>query len=452
MAEDKKTTTVLDSESLVRKFGNRKFSLPAFGEKCTGLEDSWRNYDDQIETLLTLREEPRVNQNNHLTEAVWNEEWKSVKIVKPVGKHWNFMGHKQLLCPEEALFLLESNQMNLKHGGVNVSIQKAYEMLISSSPEYNSKKCTLNAYRVYSHFVKLGYKVVRHSKKDLNINLAPQKDKRIIMSDSKQDEVQVTYDNRKELTIVGKLNDISKLNDRRKLFNSIPNCYGQSQLKLTVPPSRLLPPNSIPSKSEYIFHVPQSPMVSEQSGKDRDIKQKRSSAFGSKRRRGKTQKSYLRINPFCMKRKSAQASLDTDDKKKSEINLTIGLDEGPLASLWKSKTKPLLQPKDAWTTKAIRSKLNLTEVEILEEEGSLEILFDLYCPNTKYSKSNPQKPNYRIALSDSISDRVPREEEVISAVKHLNDNVPLLFAVCTAGSVSFYNFLPVNLPSLEAIG
>ena len=446
----------MDPESLVRKFGNRKFCLPAFGEKDTGLVNSSKNYDDQIETLLNLREEPRINQKSQLTEAAWDEELKSVKIVKAVGKQWSFMGHKRLVYPEEALFLLESNQTILKHGTINMSVQKAYEMLISTSPECTPHKCTLNAYRVYSHLVKLGYKVVRH-KRNLNSIPPEQKDKRQSvtkkrsdMSDSKQHDVQVTCHNQKQL------NNITKINDKSSIFNSFPNCYGQLEIKLTVPPSRLLPLNATPSKTEYVFHVPQSRVVTKPVAEVSKVKRKRKSV-GTKRKRVKKQKSYLRINPFAIKRKSDTECLAKDMEKKSKSDLTIGLDEGPLASLWKGKTKPLLQPKDAWNTKDIRSILNLTAVEVTEgssknQEGTLEIIYDLYSPKANYCKSNPPRPNYRIALADSMADRVPSKEEVISAVHHLNDSVPLLIALCTAGSVSFYCFSQVNLSTLTGIG
>ena len=56
--------------------------------------------------------------------------WKKRKQIFPplaIGRHWETLGHlvDSQLClhPEEALFLMESNNLVVSHGGVAMSMQ-----------------------------------------------------------------------------------------------------------------------------------------------------------------------------------------------------------------------------------------------------------------------------------------------------------------------------------------
>jgi hypothetical protein len=71
------------------------------------------------------------------------------------------MGHirdDQLhLYPEEVLFLLESNSIEVSLNKVTMSLQQAYEVMFKTS-----SLISLDEYRVYSQLVRQGYKIVRH--------------------------------------------------------------------------------------------------------------------------------------------------------------------------------------------------------------------------------------------------------------------------------------------------
>ena len=86
--------------------------------------------------------------------------------------HWGVMGHIVDNClhiyPEEALFLLESNAIEVKLNDIAMSIQQSYEVMLA-------KDCSLDEYRVYSHLTRQGYKVVRHQG-DLSVTVCENDD------------------------------------------------------------------------------------------------------------------------------------------------------------------------------------------------------------------------------------------------------------------------------------
>lgn len=67
------------------------------------------------------------------------------------------VAQEKLLFPEEALFLIESNLLSLTVNGVSLSVQEAFQLLLS--PENGLTK---EEYMVYAHLRRLGYIVVRH--------------------------------------------------------------------------------------------------------------------------------------------------------------------------------------------------------------------------------------------------------------------------------------------------
>ncbi|KAG8235171.1 hypothetical protein J437_LFUL015477 [Ladona fulva] len=119
----------------------------------------------KIENLLnetrSILEEERLERLASLSQAEWIPSIQLVKVTKLVGRQWSYMGHRYLgdmvLYPEEALFLLETNAIEISYGGMPMSLQQAYSVLLGAN-----STCTLEEYRVYSHLTKYGYKLRRH--------------------------------------------------------------------------------------------------------------------------------------------------------------------------------------------------------------------------------------------------------------------------------------------------
>ncbi|KAJ9577634.1 hypothetical protein L9F63_005821 [Diploptera punctata] len=141
-------------------------TLPTKGTKEFKPSHSWLE-NKQIQTALderkALLEEERIEKLGSLAKAEWDAENKVAIVTFKVGRHWKQMGHdvggKLVLFPEEALFLLEANSLELTYNGVAMNIQQAYCALLGPA-----SGCTLNEYLTYLHLLRQGYIVFRHSK------------------------------------------------------------------------------------------------------------------------------------------------------------------------------------------------------------------------------------------------------------------------------------------------
>nr|XP_035944628.1 tRNA-splicing endonuclease subunit Sen54 isoform X3 [Halichoerus grypus] len=94
-----------------------------------------------------------------LVAAEWRPEEGSVELKSPAGKFWQTMGFseqgRQRLHPEEALYLLECGSIQLFHQDLPLSIQEAYQLLLSEDA------MTFLQYQAFSHLKRLGYVVRR---------------------------------------------------------------------------------------------------------------------------------------------------------------------------------------------------------------------------------------------------------------------------------------------------
>ncbi|XP_075033944.1 tRNA-splicing endonuclease subunit Sen54 [Mixophyes fleayi] len=103
--------------------------------------------------------EDRVERLGSLGRGVWKPKEELVELTLPAGKFWQTMGYteggKQCLLAEEAVYLLECGTIQLFHRDLPLSVQEAYERLLSHGTR------TLLHYQVYSHLKRLGYIVTR---------------------------------------------------------------------------------------------------------------------------------------------------------------------------------------------------------------------------------------------------------------------------------------------------
>ena len=137
------------------------------GEKLNKPTGSWLESKRVEARLRNLRKQvsvPKVAQKGQLSEAVWDNTLRKARVTKPCGKHWNVMGYlyenNLYLHSEEALFLLECNNLELMYDGIAMSLQQAFQLLVSEK----HGDCTLESYLTYSKLMRLGYKVIRHQR------------------------------------------------------------------------------------------------------------------------------------------------------------------------------------------------------------------------------------------------------------------------------------------------
>ena len=155
-----------------------------------------------------------------------------------------------------------------------------------------------------------------------------------------------------------------------------------------------------------------------------------------------------------------------EDSDRNMRDLPISLTQGPLAKLWSSKSTPLLQPVHSKSTAKILSKLDLQMdkqqlvaisspvIKSRDRENitcPFRVWYDVYLPQALFRKSSPRLPNYRVTVCKP-SDPLPTYEDVKMLTSSNNDSVPLLFAVCTISSVTFYCFSKIKLSSVISKG
>ncbi|XP_075759788.1 tRNA-splicing endonuclease subunit Sen54 isoform X2 [Pelodiscus sinensis] len=150
------------AELLAARTRDRKVPQRSHGQKDFTPDGS----QEQAERLRRCREEhwqllaeERVERLGSLVKAEWKPQEGFVELKSPAGKFWHTMGFtehgKQCLLPEEALYLLECGSIQLFYRDLPLSIQEAYEILLSQGT------VSLLQYQVFSHLKRLGYIVLR---------------------------------------------------------------------------------------------------------------------------------------------------------------------------------------------------------------------------------------------------------------------------------------------------
>jgi tRNA-splicing endonuclease subunit sen54 N-term len=148
----------------------RKLSLPRRGKKETLLapvdpsapvsESHLRRVSKRQQRLRKAVEAQRVGRAKHLAIADWDPVRGMAKVVAARGNALSSMGvfieGVQWLYPEEAVYLVDRAQMDLRVDGVPASLQRVFGFLVEGST------ClTLEEYCAFSHLRRVGYVVRR---------------------------------------------------------------------------------------------------------------------------------------------------------------------------------------------------------------------------------------------------------------------------------------------------
>ncbi|XP_059167131.1 uncharacterized protein LOC131949319 [Physella acuta] len=157
-----KDSVLSPTELFKYRAAKRECTIPTRGgQKDFEPDGSWIQ-DKALQVFMQERTkvlaEPRVEKLKSLVEGVWDKE-KGLVNVSKTGKFWAHMGftddRRHWLYPEEALYLMEINTLEVKDNGVALSIQEAYKKFLGSD-------VTVDEYQVFSYLRRLGYVVLRH--------------------------------------------------------------------------------------------------------------------------------------------------------------------------------------------------------------------------------------------------------------------------------------------------
>ncbi|KAK7601340.1 hypothetical protein V9T40_008781 [Parthenolecanium corni] len=138
--------------------------LPSLGLKLNHSENPEKELLE-IQSFLQqqkeLLEEPKIEKDRLLIYADWDDSIFKAKVTKNSGSSLEVFGHNRGGCvylhPEEALYLIEMNKLQLFYNKIRLSVQRSYGVLLK--PACN---ISIHHYRVYKHFVIQGYKLFRH--------------------------------------------------------------------------------------------------------------------------------------------------------------------------------------------------------------------------------------------------------------------------------------------------
>jgi len=158
----------LSAEDLISYHQKKKTqneSLPGVGVfsrktlNWTGAPWEQAEIERRIENWSKPLSHSRVETRSSMNHGEWRPDIGKVKLSRWSGKMFEFMGTAMLtsleLWPEEALYLMEGSQLDLKYGELSMSLQQAYTALLTGQQ-------ALARYLVYAKLVKLGYRVLRH--------------------------------------------------------------------------------------------------------------------------------------------------------------------------------------------------------------------------------------------------------------------------------------------------
>ncbi|GFR84353.1 tRNA-splicing endonuclease subunit Sen54 [Elysia marginata] len=152
---------VLSANELFKYRLKRDATVPSKGgQKAFEPDGSWihaKTLESFMQERTKILGEQRVEKLKSLVQGVWEEKKRLVSLSKP-GKFWAHMGftdkRRNWLYPEEALFLMETNTLEVYCNGLPLSLQEAYS-------NFMGPDLSLEEYQVFAHLRRLGYVVLR---------------------------------------------------------------------------------------------------------------------------------------------------------------------------------------------------------------------------------------------------------------------------------------------------
>ncbi|KAI4457019.1 trna-splicing endonuclease subunit sen54 [Holotrichia oblita] len=160
------------AESLYSAHQNPIVKLNTVGNKIyipKNTEEELTLISSNMETLKTTLDFPRVDRRCKRSLAVWLEDKHVAKVIK---KHYRNYGYQNMsgmyLFPEETLFLLETNKLELLWKNIPVTIEQGYNLIIKY------EILPLDEYKIYKKIALRGFKMNLKRKKPLQHVDAPE--------------------------------------------------------------------------------------------------------------------------------------------------------------------------------------------------------------------------------------------------------------------------------------
>ncbi|XP_006869640.1 PREDICTED: tRNA-splicing endonuclease subunit Sen54 [Chrysochloris asiatica] len=458
--------------------------------------------------LWQLLAEERVERLGSLVAAEWRPEEGFVELKSPAGKFWQTMGFsaqgRQRLHPEEALYLLECGSIQLFHQDLSLSIQEAYQLLLTEDT------VTFLQYQVFSHLKRLGYVVRRFQpssilslyERQLNLDgstqplegghgkrkrrssssrsmpkkpKTPEKllqglngtpesqatsDPPLCISQGPKEEVQKSSP-KKDPEFLGSLDPWPGLardgvgcnQEGGKVENG---ATGTCKTRWDF--EQISFPNMASDSRQTLLLAPAPELLPANiTGRETDAQSwcqklnQRKEKLSWRERQAETQhfREDVNADPEVQRCSSWQEYKDLLWRR----HLRKTLNRPP--HLWDQPVTPLLSPGQADSPATVLQRISVLQTthltdgaaQLLEKSGDLEISFDVYQANAvaTFRKNNPGRPYARMCIS-GFDQPVP-DLCTLKRLSYQSGNVPLIFALVDHGDISFYSFRDFTLPT-----
>uniref|UniRef100_A0A670Y105 tRNA splicing endonuclease subunit 54 n=1 Tax=Pseudonaja textilis TaxID=8673 RepID=A0A670Y105_PSETE len=390
-----------------------------------------------------LLEEERVVRLGNLVKAEWKPQEGIVELKSPAGKFWHTMGFtqhgKQCLLPEEALYLLECGSLQLFYKDLPLSVQEAYEELLSP------KSVSLLKYQVD---FKIWSSTTVPTPYERQLNLDSHYQSRERSSHKRRCSRGHGFNATRDCSGVPTCAQDYKETCRKTFgeshkdicvsrwnFTSIgfPNMGADSpQVFLPEPDKRLLPENVI-ARAIDASHW------------RRWLNQKQERLTRKEQKQLKWESKYkISVNEDAQVRRCT-----TWQEYKALLRERSGLEDRCIQTV-----APLVKPNQGLSTADILQQISVFKPSRLLEEAfqlqndssELKIDFDVYPADgaSTFKKNDPGKPYVRMHVQ-SFDEQVP-SLKIVKQLSYQSGDVPVVFAVVDNGNLTFFSFKEFKLP------
>ncbi|XP_036409158.1 tRNA-splicing endonuclease subunit Sen54 isoform X2 [Megalops cyprinoides] len=482
---------------------SRSHKIPVRGQKDflpDGSDQQRERLQHSLDEHWNLIAEERVERLGNLVKAKWIPSKGLVELQSPAGKFWQTMGFsehgKQVLFPEEALYLMECGNAQVFYHDLPLSIQEGYERFLAQGT------VSLHQYQVFAHLKRLGYVVTRFEPRSVyaqQLNLPQSRDrqernlKRKRSHSPASGEADRQEEQAGEEMVLEQVGDVEDQRPRDSSSNVDPvaQCTREDERPVAEGPAETeSTADSAPQRSWWVEQA-SDPEVRQpgRSGPRWDFSAISFPDLGCRGRPpslaapdpsllpGTLSVGSCDVAPWLRKLNLREERMSRRERERERARFRRGVNEDREvrrcrnwaeyhqllerrsrhsrrdrpAHLWEGAVVPLLQPGQYTSPGDLLNKISVIQPSRLLEgasrlgQGSEEwrISFNVYQPDTvaDFKKSNPGKPYSRI-FEGPVPD--------LRALKQLSlqsGDVPVTFAVVDHGDISFYSFKDFQLPT-----
>lgn len=453
--------SIFDAELLV-KLSFKKAVLPNVGGKkefSPENDSDVGKVDEYYEELGTILSEERVCKRGSLSSGHWDADKELIIVEKARGSHWQKFGTKLgNLCyalPEEGLFLIEQGLFELYLNQLPLSMQEAWMMLHEHIP-------SLEYYSTFAFLCRQGFGVVCSRR----FQCLPNVERNVKGHDTHNFSVLEVADKTLETANIDVImkkrltDDTNAVNCKHTThFTSNEDTLNSSvrdSLSAGCSETKNLPA-TMTSTLDYDMENPcldtpanlENISAFRNAALDGDIEEACFDKTVNIATDAQTTKAWSK--PDALSVQNSKATMT--DPCGTAVELASNPDNVvDMAVEVKDDNTPIVKPSDATSIKAILSKLQIIKPRKLsiqnqaqcdEQQTHLGPHLDVYQKGSTFKKSDPGRPDYRVHPR-KYTDPPPSQSE-LETIMSAAEAIPVKFAICSQGSVTFYAFINTDV-------